>query len=405
MHGRICRSYLKNDCDPHLAKTDQRPGLPFEDPKPDPSEASHSSPLYTGAGLGWSPLRALLGVLALVVLVGLALSFSEVEKIQTPARVGPSHIFRVDEAGPARYQVTLYSGMNAGSAAMESQQLMLFEQSDLVELSLPENLVNGASIQKGEPLVLFRSPTNLRRLEVLKAQRDVLIAQRTLLEAGQRPGSSAVAERRLQEARARRQRDKAELERMQQLQGQGAVAEADLQAAELQDRLRSLQVSLERAELDLESAPVREEELEELDARLAATDAGLQELELLLAGQTVYSQLEGLVRLGGDSIVEVMASETIVIHLPIPQTERYRVQVGDPVEFVTQMVRDEVFEGSLIDIADSPELLGSEQVYWAAASIPLGDGLKIGMNGTARMKLSGESGGFLSGIRQQILGP
>jgi hypothetical protein len=183
------------------------------------------------------------------------------------------------------------------------------------------------------------------------------------------------------------------------------VAEADLQAAELQDRLRSLQVSLERAELDLESAPVREEELEELDARLAATDAGLQELELLLAGQTVYSQLEGLIRLGGDSIVEVMASETIVIHLPIPQTERYRVQVGDPVEFVTQMVRNEVFEGSLIDIADSPELLGSEQVYWAAASIPLGDGLKIGMNGTARMKLSGESGGFLSGIRQQILGP
>ena len=109
--------------------------------------------------------------------------------------------------------------------------------------------------------------------------------------------------------------------------------------------------------------------------------------------------------MGGSSLIEVFSTDTKVIHLPIPQSDRYRISLGDSVVFVSQMAGSPPYEGTLIDIADQPVFIGTEYVFWAVAELPESVELQIGMTGSAQLKVVGERTGLLSDLRRQLLGP
>ena len=388
--------------------------------------------LYTGRGRAWSPVRAFLGLVALVALVQLALTFSDVEELRTPARVGASKVFRITDDGSARFQWSLYDGTKAGSLALEQQQLLRFEQSETVKIEFAEGLTHGAFIQAGEPLLHFRSPTNLRRLEVLRAEQTIveaekaeILAQRAefaaeleLLEAGERPETIAEAKRKLEVAQAELRRSRNALAESKALLQQGALAQSKYDDLRYLDEVYAKQVSVEEAKLARESAPARTQNRVALEAKLSATlaqedasnarlkaiETRISERELLLAEQTVVSPISGQVSLGGEHLVEVISSKSVVVHLPIPMTDRYQIELGQPVEFASQMTGETRYSGTILDIAAQSTLMGNEPVFWATASLPVDSGLDIGMMGSASLALQGENEGILKSLERQIIG-
>ena len=388
--------------------------------------------LYTGRGRSWSPARALLGLAALAALIQLALTFSEVEEMRTPARVGASKVFRITDNGSARYQWSLYDGTNAGSLALQQQQLLRFEQSETVKIEFAEGLIHGAMVNAGDPLLHFRSPTNLRRLEVLKAEQSIvqseqaeILAQRAeitaeleLLEAGERPETIAEAKRKLEVAQAELRRSRNALAESKALYQQGALAQSKYDDLRYLDDVYAKQVSVEQAKLARESAPARSQDQAALQAKLSATiaqedasnarlkaiETRIAERELLLAEQTVVSPISGQVSLGGEFLVEVISSKSVVLHLPIPIADRYHIETGQPVEFVSQMTGESLHDGTILNIASQSTLMGTEPVFWATASLPIGSGLDVGMMGTARLELQGDNEGILTSLKRQIIG-
>jgi len=353
---------------------------------------------------GRSPLRiavAACAALAVVCLVLLVLPHGE---LVCSAAVDSSRSFSLESIEPGRYQWSLRDGRTPGGQGLEQQRVLYFERSDLVEMELPAEITSGRQVAAGEVVAWVRSLGTAHRLAQLQAQRAALGAQRALLVAGGAPEGVAEAERAVELAEAERDAGRAELNRTRILAEQGLASAEELEAAELQDEVHRLRIALAIAGVAVASGPVRQESLVELDARLAAVDAGIDELSRLRQEEQVLSPIDGTAEVAGPStVLRIHDLQPAYLEIPIPADSVQRVQTGAPVLFTTPAIPDEVFEGVLEQLAESPSVVQGQSVFWASARVDNGGRrLRFGLTGTARLPLDVEDFSVLASFRHRL---
>ncbi len=343
------------------------------------------------------------GVVALLIIVAMALGLPSWGGLREVAVVQASRTFRLSAPEPQRYEWTLIDGRLYGALLLERGELAGLEVEPI------EALPEGGQIEAGFPLARLSLPRSERYLAELKAEREALRAQRDLLAAGARDVEVEQARQLLQLARAKRERTRTEVERLRALAPEGAASAADLKDAELEDAERQREVDVAVAAWSTTRAGARPEAIEAVEAQIHALDAGIQEMETLLASARIESPIPGLPAPGtrpGDLLV-VYELDPVYLHIPISGDFVQHIRVGDPVTFSTDAAPDLDFSGEIVALAPTASLWGSTSVVWASARIanPRGQ-LRPGMAGVARVKPDApDRWGVLPAVRYALRSP
>lgn len=352
--------------------------------------------------LSW---RSLVGFLAIALLLTGAWWLPSWGALRQRAVVEAAHTFGLASVASGTYEWSLHDGRPARGQGLVRTRILQFERNDLVEMSLESGLSTGDRVTAGQLLGRIHSPRSSSELAEVRAQRDTLVAERALLGAGGKPSEVTEARKRLELAEVARQGQARELARVRELLDQGATSPAEYELAELEDKLRAVEVELARAGLEVTRAPARPEALSALDAEIAGVDVRISELERLGAEDELRTPISGILELGGSNVVlRVYDLDTVYLRIPIPEADRGRVEVDQRVRLRTPSWPSEVFEGRIVDVGQDASGLNGLQVFWLSAEVPNPEHkLRSGMTGVVDLSLSGKNRGFFSTILQTLM--
>jgi len=338
--------------------------------------------------------RRLVGALALLVLLLMAIFVPRWGGLRQKAVVEAARTFRLTSIEPGGHQWSLRDGWPAEGQALVREQVMQFERSDLVELELNPDLSPGDQIEEGQVLAWVRSPRDQRRMAELEAMRAELEAQRALLQAGGRREEVEEARRALAVAQAAWKGNLPQLERSQKLAAEGAISEAELEAAEVNHRLLELEAELASAALAVARSSARPEALAAVEAQVTALDARIGELEDRVTGKTIRSPIAGMLEMGGRRVVlRVYDLDPVYLRIAIHEAHRHELEVGSPVRFHTPSVPGTTYSGEVVDVSEDAANLNGLQVFWVSARVENpGFRLRSGMTGVTWLELDAGRG-------------
>ena len=354
-----------------------------------------------------SPWRFAMGIAAIIALLVMSVVIPRWGVVHQRAVVEAGRTFRLTSEQAGVYSWTLREGSPARGQGTVQENTVQFRRSELVQLQLEPNLANGVKIQQGQRLATFGSPRLQAQIGELAGLRGSLEAEHALLAAGARPEEIRAARARLDLAEATREGERPQLERVRALAGDGLVTEAELEAAELLDEVRRLEIELSRAELAVSRSSARPEALASLEAQIAAVDAQLGELEILLEEYVIESPIEGILEVGGGrrGMLRVYDIDVVYLRIPIPQAHRLRIAIGDEVAFETPSDIEISFPGIIVDLGENALNLNGQQIFWASAEIENPNHrLRPGMTGEVRMAIQGARRGLIASLWREIVG-
>ncbi len=351
-------------------------------------------------------LRRIAGWAAILVLLLLAVVTPQWGGMRQKALVDADQTFRLHAIESGRHQWSLRSGWPAEGEALVREQVLELERSDLVELEIDPSLSPGDVVQEGRVVAWLRSPRDERQLAELQAMRTELEAQRDLLGAGQRIEQVEEARQRVRLAQAAWEGHQLELTRVRRLHTEGATSDAELEQAEVQDRLLALELEVAQAVRQVATSSARPEELLVVQAQIDALGTRVVELEGRLDGLTIRSPITGLLEMGGNKVVlRVYDLDPVYLRMALPETDRHSMRVGAPVRFRSQAVADIVFEGKVVDISEDAATVNGSQVFWVSAEVPNSSLLlRSGMSGVARIDLEGPRRGMVASLWDELTG-
>lgn len=333
--------------------------------------------------------RILAGIAAILVLAVTSVLLPKWGSLRQQAVVEAARTFSLSSIEAGGYEWSVREGRHARGDGLMRERVQTFDRSDLVELVLEPDLTTGTFVNEGQVLATLKAPHLQRELDRLKAERDAVTAERSLLSAGARKEEVQAAQREVDVARAVRESEQAALERLRLLARDGAVSPQELQAAELQDRVRAMEIALAEAELAVARSSAQPEAIAALDGEIAALEAEIQHMEDLLADNVIKSPVSGTLEVGGNTVVlRVYDTHKVYLRVPVPETDRAFVENGIQTDFVTPSCPGVLFRGQVVDVGEDAAPLNGvgPQVFWASVEIANAEGqLRSGMSGVARL--------------------
>ncbi len=354
-----------------------------------------------------SPWRLAAGLLALGILIVLSFVIPRWGAVHQRAVVEAGRTFRLGSEQAGVYSWTLREGSPARGQGTVQEHTVQFRRSELVQMELAPDLANGVAIREGQILATFSSPRLEATAEELRALRDSLVAEQALLASGARPEEIQASRAKLELAEATRAGEQPQLERIRALAAEGLVTDAELDAAELLDQVRALEIDLARAEVAVARSSARPEALASFDAQIAAVDAQITELEVLLEAYVIRSAIDGILEIGGGrrGVLRVYDIDVVYLRIPIPQAQRHRIELGDPVSFRTPADAERIFDGFIVDLGENALNLNGQQIFWASAEIDnAGHRLRSGMTGEVEIEMQGGQLGLIGTLWREIVG-
>jgi len=351
-------------------------------------------------------LRRIVAIVALFILVILAVVIPQWGGMRQKALVDANQTFRLHALEGGVHQWSLRSGWPAEGEALVREQVLQLERSDLVELELNPELSPGDVVQEGQVVAWLRSSRDERKLTELVAMRAELEAQQNLLGAGQRAEQVQEATQRVRLAEAAWEGHQLELARVRKLHGEGAISSAELEQAEVQDRLLALELDVAQAVRRVAVSSARPEEIQVVEAQIDALAARITELELRLDSLTIRSPITGLLEMGGRKVVlRVYDLDPVYLRIALPEADRHRMRVGAPVRFRSPAVADHIFDGQVVDISEDAATVAGGQIFWVSAEMPNSSLLlRSGMSGVARIELEVPRRGLMASLWDEMMG-
>ena len=353
-----------------------------------------------------SPARLAMAAAAATALLCMGVVLPDRGTLVQRAVVEAGQTFTVMSVEGGQYRTVLQDGRPARGAGLVEERQVVFERSDLIRLRPRPGLATGDLVTKEMPLADLETPSASARLAELAATRDALTHQRELLEAGGRAEEALLAAREVTRAEAQRDGARKAVDRARQLIAQNALSQAELEAAEVDYDMASADVDVARANLALTRSSARPEELAQVDSRIAALEARLEEARTQLAGETVLSPINGVLELGGTrAIMRVYDLERVYLRIPIPEASRNRLRPGAAVQFASTAMPEHTFSGVMVDLSEDASALNNVQVFWGSAEIANTEGLlRSGMSGSATVSLDGQGLGAAGQLWRELTG-
>ncbi len=351
-------------------------------------------------------VKVIIGGLAVLTLGGLTVFLPAGGPGQQRAVLSAAQVFTLSQPEPGLYQWSLSSGPAPEGPAVITRDELMVDRGDRVELRT-SGLAHGAAITAGTELAGLTSAGRRRQLKTLQASLEATQARRERLEQGSTIEIDA-AKQRVRVAQARREQTRVELDRIRGLHAQGATSDANLNNAELADRVSQTEVALAQAEVSVAGSAAQPAALAEVDARLVGIAAEIAEIEALTVEQ-IQSPIDGRLSLSagiptetGQLLLSVQDISTVYARFPVEESLIDSLAVGDAVRFTG--LDGSVHDAELVALSDTAHTLNSQQIFWASARISNPEGrLLPGSSGTVQFASGGST--VLGSLWLKVVGP
>jgi hypothetical protein len=325
-----------------------------------------------------SPRRTILALAAIAALIGLAITAPFSTGFNGYGLVRASHTFSLSSDGPGRYLWAITSGSVAGDESVVEQRLLQFDRADRFELQLVEGLTDGSTINEGELLATFGSVQAPQRAATLEAERAVVLAKLELLQEGGHPDRIREARSEVALAQALLDGETAQLERTRGLAGDGVVSTEELDLAELEGAVRSLELALAQAELAVARDDARPQQLAAAEAELQAVETKIAAINQIVAANQITAPFTGVLSLGlNGNIVTLHDTGELYLRIPLPVSDRALLGVGDTVSFEGPST----MPAEVVAVSSFASLYMLQQVFWVSARLGGTAGLAPGVIG------------------------
>ncbi|VAW22662.1 hypothetical protein MNBD_ALPHA12-1196 [hydrothermal vent metagenome] len=258
------------------------------------------------------------------------------------------------------------------------------------------NVTEGTQIAKGTLLFSLEKDQYLASLRAAKARQSVAAANLVNMETGSRDQEVAVIRATLEKAMADQNLASVNFERTKQLDAQGLVPTAKLDADQARLTSANAQVAQLKAQLAVAELPARDAQLVAARASLDAARAEVDAAKIALANRTIAAPAGGLVervffRAGevastGSPVVVLLPPGQLKARFFIPEADRMAFKLGDRLALSCDGCPDNL-EASLSYMSSDPQytppiIYSQDQrermVFMAEARIEDGAGLLPG---------------------------
>lgn len=231
------------------------------------------------------------------------------------------------------------------------------------EIVVAEPVAEGTPVKKGTVLVQLADKLQAANVASAQANRDKAQADLDKLTQGARPEELAIAEARVESARASFKEADSSLERSRALRDKGTITTATFDQEQARhDSAKAELASAEQSLAELTSG-AREEDLRIAQAALAAAQAQLDGAKAKLADLTIRASRDGVLdslpwNVGervttGSPVAVMLAGATPYARVYVPEPYRVHLKQGDKLPVHVDGV-DKPFDGILRWISNDP---------------------------------------------------
>ncbi len=245
-----------------------------------------------------------------------------------------------------------------------------FERGDAVRYELNPALRSQARIDEGDTVLHIRSNETRRQLAALSGQVAAARSEVALHASGEKDAVVDGAERKLARAVERARQQQRSLERLQALRERQLIAEQELEDAASQLDIFQAEAAIAQAELEVVRTGSKREQL---DLAETTAEARLQEMRTLsdrLSMQTILAPISGVAvrSYGSDTLLTIRDTSAVVIVMPVAWGDFPVLRANQPVRIQFDRAST-ALEGRVIEIGDTIQRLGREQVVMVTARI------------------------------------
>jgi HlyD family secretion protein len=269
----------------------------------------------------------------------------------------------------------LVTGCSRGEGDTRLRASGSFEADRIKVVATSPGRLTSFSIDEGDVVELdqvvaaIESEDLLLKREEVEAALDMARAQLALVEKGARREDIRQLEALRKEVKLQKSLAEKNVERLGELRASGGVSSATLDEAETRRDVAGSKLSQIKWQLSKARNGAQEEEIEAARAGVAQLEAGLKQLDKLIADRTLKSPAAGKVLdtyvHGGEFVTtgQLLATisdlEVMELVVYVPQKDLARVGPGQKVSVHIDAFEDRWFPGRVLRIADEAEFTPS----------------------------------------------
>ena len=317
----------------------------------------------------WVPWAALLLVAAVLAGLPIRIPYS----IEAQGKIVPQREWTLVRQQEGTLVATLRNNLRG---AVERYTVMGFDRGDRVTFQKNPLVVEGAAIDPGDTLGIYRSEELQRQWIQLKGDLADELARTAVDESGRKEPIVWAARIELERSRSQRVWQEREVDRLRKLWQRQLISDAELdQARNTLDQQR-LQEEWAEAQVQVVRSGSKEQELEWRRSRILAMQEELGILGARLEKAVIRGPIGGLVSTlaSGDTIAVVYDTTSFISLMPVRWQERGHVARRQPVEIP---LAGKVLPATIVHIGQTAHSVGGQQYFSTKALIEGGRGLLV----------------------------
>lgn len=253
---------------------------------------------------------------------------------------------------------------------LRSANIHKFDRGDAVRYHMNPAMRARARVSAGDTVLQIHSNETARQFAVATGEMAAAQSAVSLYASGEKDALVAREEQSLARALELVEQQGRTLERLRALRERELVSEQELEIAASQLEIFQAEADMARADLNVVRTGAKPEQLHLARAETQARRLEMEALAERLTMQTIRSPISGVAvrSFGSDTLLTIRDTSTAIVVMPIAWRDVGTLKLNQTVRMELDQSAREI-TGRIIEIGDSVERLGTEQVVLVTALI------------------------------------
>ena len=252
-------------------------------------------------------------------------------------------------------------------------RLMQFERDDFFSFSLAESVYTGKPVLKNELIGTIQSSDNQISLEELTGEFNVARANLDFLLSGEKVSIQEEALEETKRAQTELAAFEPVLSRKRDLLDRELISAEELELAEANHRLLSLNISIAEARLKTARTGERPEEIEVVKAQITDIETQLATIQHKLSALNITSPIHGVMMGAPSADATVMFTisnlDTLVVQAPVDEMKIRYLSVGTPIRIKVPAAEESELTGQIGSIDKHPVMVNGRTMFITRTNI------------------------------------
>ena len=292
-------------------------------------------------------------ICVLIVIAVIVPNYQQSYIVEGPCRLLPRREWSITHPQP---EVFVAKHIVYNPPSVESVRLFQFDRPDFVTLTLNPEKKPGMRVSSQDTIGTIESSDNTFRFEELYGDLQTAKAMLAMAQTGEKASIREEAERALEYAKSEIASFEPILKRKRELNKRELVSDDELDIAEAQHRLLSVNVSIAEARVKSAETGVKEKEQDMFKSQITDFETQLNSLRGKMASMAICPPFSGILlgQTGQDSLCTVVDLDTLVAQFPVEERQLQYLSTGLPVSILIPAAGNKRYISTIFSIDRNP---------------------------------------------------